>query len=274
MGQGESPARRVKPRAVLIAGPTASGKSALALELAERFDGVIVNADSMQVYRDLHVITARPSAEETARAPHHLYGTVDAAETFSVGRWIEAATRDIADAKAQGLLPILVGGTGLYFKALTQGLSNIPPVPQEIRDRIRQEAAGVAPDALHARLAAVDPATASRLRPSDPQRLLRGLEVFAATGRPLAHWQQDGRDNPFLPIEDCAAVFLTVERAQLRARIDARFEAMMGAGALKEVRQLAARGLDPALPAMRAQRHWLRCRSQSPIRWSISRALR
>ena len=206
----------------------------------------------MQVYRDLAVITARPSAAEMDAAPHELYGTVDAAENFSVGRWVDAAREVLAGAEAAGRLPILVGGTGLYFKALTEGLSAIPPVPPEVRERIRREAAGMAPAALHARLAADDPLTASRLRPSDPQRILRALEVLEATGRPLAHWQEAGREGALLAGHDVRAVFLAVDRADLRDRIDRRFEAMMAAGALAEVAALAARGLDPALPAMRA----------------------
>ena len=246
------PRKGHRPRAVLIAGPTASGKSALALDLARDFGGVVINADSMQVYRDLAIITARPSPGEMAMAPHRLYGTVDAAETFSVGRWIAAAQAAIAEAGASGALPILVGGTGLYFKALTEGLSAIPAVPPDIRERVRREAEGVPPAEIHARLAALDPLTASRLRPSDPQRILRALEVFAATGRPLVHWQQAGREGAVLGDHEHRGVFLTVDRTELRAKIDRRFEAMMAAGALAEVEALAARRLDPALPAMRA----------------------
>ncbi|MCZ8313630.1 tRNA (adenosine(37)-N6)-dimethylallyltransferase MiaA [Phreatobacter sp.] len=252
MGQVRSSAGLARPRAVLIAGPTASGKSALALDLARRFGGVVINADSMQVYRDLSIITARPSPEEMALAPHRLYGTVDAAENFSVGRWVAAATAEIASAEAAGALPILVGGTGLYFKALREGLSAIPAVATEVRERVRAEAEGVSPADLHARLAAIDPRTAAKLRPSDPQRIIRALEVMAATGRPLAAWQEDGREAGFLAGMEVAAVFLSVERSALRQRIDARFLAMMEHGALDEVKRLAARGLDPALPAMRA----------------------
>ncbi|MBN8942531.1 MAG: tRNA (adenosine(37)-N6)-dimethylallyltransferase MiaA [Rhizobiales bacterium] len=252
MGQAAGPAKRGKAKAVLIAGPTASGKSALALALAKRFGGVVINADSMQVYRDLQIITARPSTEEMAAAPHRLYGTVDGQVNFSVGRWIEAALAEIATAEAAGLLPILIGGTGLYFKALTQGISDIPPVPDEIRQRLRAEAEGLPAPVLHQRLAALDPVTAAKLRPNDPQRTLRALEVFVATGRPLADWQQDGRGAPALPIQQCAAMFLSVEREPLRRRIDERFVAMMAAGALDEVARLASRGLDPALPVMRA----------------------
>ena len=252
MSHDEDSRKGHRPRAVLIAGPTASGKSALALDLARTFGGVVINADSMQVYRDLAIITARPTPEEMAAAPHRLYGTVDAAESFSVGRWVEAVRAAISEAGASGVLPILVGGTGLYFKALTEGLSAIPPVPPEVRERIRREAEGIPPADLHARLAARDPLTASRLRPSDPQRILRALEVFKATGRPLVHWQAAGREGAVLGDHEIRGVFLSVDRADLRARIDRRFEAQMAAGALAEVEALAERRLDPALPAMRA----------------------
>lgn len=252
VSQAAGPAERAKRKAVLIAGPTASGKSALAIALARRFGGIVINADSMQVYRDLAVITARPDAADLAAAPHQLYGTVDGAVNFSVARWRDAALAAIAAAEAEGLLPIVIGGTGLYFKALTQGLSDIPPVPDAIRRRVRSEAEGLPAPALHERLSAIDPETAARLRPNDPQRVLRALEVFLATGRPLAHWQADGRGPAALPVEACAAAFLSVERAVLRQRIDDRFVAMMAAGALAEVEALAARRLDPALPVMRA----------------------
>lgn len=245
-------ARSVRPlQAVLIAGPTASGKSALALELATRVNGLVVNTDSMQVYRDLRIITARPTSEEEALAPHALYGAVDGAENFSVSRWLAAAAEGLAAARVAGRMPIFVGGTGLYFKALTQGLSDIPPVPAAVRAETRAWAEGRPPEELHAALATRDPATAARLRPSDPQRLLRALEVHAATGVSLATLQER-RGAPLLDITRCAAVFLAPDRAALRSRIDARFEAMMAAGALDEVRALGARGLDPMLPVMRA----------------------
>lgn len=238
-------------RALLIAGPTASGKSALALSLAERLGGTVINADSMQVYRDLRIITARPTEEEERRVPHLLYGHVDAAENYSTGRWVADAARVLRETEGTGRLPIFVGGTGLYFRALVQGLSDIPPVPADIRARVRGEAEGLATPELHARLAVVDPRTAARLRPSDRQRILRALEVFEATGRSLAEWQQEP-GVPMLRVENTRAVFLSVEREQLRRRIDARFDAMLEAGALDEVRLLAARHLDPALPAMKA----------------------
>jgi len=238
-------------RAVLIAGPTASGKSVLALSLAERIGGTVINADSMQVYRDLRVLTARPLSEEEARAPHLLYGHVDAAEDYSVGRWLADAERALAEAERARRLPIFVGGTGLYFKALTQGLSTIPAVPREVRERVRGEAEGVASAELHARLASADPQTAARLRPSDRQRIIRALEVFAATGRPLIEWQE----KPGVPLirqEDVVQVFLSVERAALHGRIDSRFDAMMMGGALAEARALIARRLNPAVPVMKA----------------------
>ena len=236
---------------ILIAGPTASGKSALALRLAERFGGVVVNADSMAVYSDLSVLTGRPGPRDLARAPHRLYGHRDAAEPYSLGRWLPEAEAEIRDARAKGAVPVVVGGTGLFFKALTQGLSPIPPVPDEVRASTRARAAGLDAATLHARLAAVDPVTAARLRPSDPQRILRALEVFAATGRPLAEFQAR-RSAPALPMAQAVAITLAPERAALRRAIEMRFDGMMTAGALDEVRRLGVRGLDPTLPAMRA----------------------
>lgn len=237
--------------AILIAGPTASGKSAFAIRLAEQIGGRVVNADSMQVYADLRVLTARPTPEDETRAPHRLFGHVDGAENYSVGKWLADAGRELDAARAAGLTPVFAGGTGLYFKAMTQGLSDIPPVPDDVRARVRGEAEGVAPDVLHARLAACDPASAARLRPSDPQRILRALEVFAATGASLTAFQ-GARRAPLLDASQCLCLFLAPERAALTARIDARFEAMMDEGALDEVSRLATRGLDAALPIMRA----------------------
>lgn len=238
-------------RAALIAGPTASGKSAFALSIAERLDGTVINADSMQVYCDLRVLTARPTAEEEQRIPHLLYGHVDAAENYSTGRWIVDAARALAEVEAVRRLPIFIGGTGLYFRALTQGLSDIPPVPADVRARVRGQAEGVPATQLHARLASIDPRTAAGLRPSDRQRTLRALEVLAATGRPLAEWQEKP-GVPMIRPEEAVAVFLSVERDELRRRINDRFDAMLGAGALDEVHALAARKLDPALPVMKA----------------------
>ena len=237
--------------ALLIAGPTASGKSALAIRLAEATGGVVVNADSMQVYRDLRVITARPTVEEEGQAPHRLFGHVDGAENYSVGRWVEDAKALLAELAQEGRLPIITGGTGMYFKALLRGLSDIPAVPDEVRARVRAEAEGLSAPQLHARLMSLDPATAAGLRPSDPQRIMRALEVFEATGEPLVTFQT----RPGIPLLDphtARGFFLAPEREVLKARIDARFVAMMEQGALPEVEALAARGLDPALPVMRA----------------------
>ena len=238
-------------RAILIAGPTASGKSALAVELARRTGGAVVNADSMQVYRDLRVLSARPTLADEAAAEHLLYGHVDGAVNYSVGLWLADFSRTLAALEAQGRLAIVVGGTGMYFKAATQGLSDIPAVPDEVRARVRAEAEGVEPADLHARLAARDPVTAARLRPTDPQRILRALEVFAATGKPLAAFQ-GARQAPLLAEGEWRGFFLAPEREAVRAAIDGRFIGMMERGALDEVEALRARGLDPALPVMRA----------------------
>ncbi|TAH64656.1 MAG: tRNA (adenosine(37)-N6)-dimethylallyltransferase MiaA [Rhodopseudomonas palustris] len=239
-------------KAVLIAGPTASGKSALALRLAETEGGVIINTDSMQVYRDLRVLTARPSKEEEARAPHRLYGTVDAAQNFSAGAWLDAAAAALAEARAQRRRPIFIGGTGLYFKALTRGLAAVPPIAPAIREAVRQrlEQDGVA--ALHAELARRDPEGAARLNVADRVRVARALEVLEGTGKPLAAWHGEALP-PLLPVHEVgAALFLAPERSALYARIDARFAAMLEAGALDEVAALRARRLDPLLPAMKA----------------------
>jgi tRNA dimethylallyltransferase len=236
---------------VLIAGPTASGKSALALEFARKTDGMVINADSMQVYRDLHVLTARPTAEEEAAVTHRLYGHVDAAVNFSAGAWVSGAAKILEEARAQNRMPVFVGGTGLYFKALTRGLSAVPPVPPEIRERVRSRLERDGVEALHAELARRDPASAERLKLRDRTRIARALEVVEATGRSLTDWHREGLP-PILPPGEFAALFLAPERDALYARIDARFEAMLSAGALEEVAALAARNLDPLLPAMKA----------------------
>src|SRR5215468_2901725 len=238
-------------KAVLIAGPTASGKSALALDLAQKAGGIVINADSMQVYRDLRIITARPTAEEEARVPHRLYGHVDAAINFSAGAWVADAAKALQEARAQNRFPIFVGGSGLYFKALTRGLSAVPPIPPEIREAVRAwlERDGV--EALHAELTRRDQVSAERLKPRDRTRIARALEVVEATGRSLTDWHREGLP-PLLLSGAFAALFLAPERDALYARIDARFDAMLEAGALAEVARLAARGLDPLLPAMKA----------------------
>jgi tRNA dimethylallyltransferase len=238
-------------KAVLIAGPTASGKSALALELAQKAGGVVINTDSMQVYRDLRVITARPTPAEQARVPHRLYGHVDAAVNFSAGSWVADAALVLAEVRAQNRLPIFTGGSGLYFKALTHGLSAVPPIPAEIREAVRARLERDGVEALHAELTRRDPVSAERLKPRDRIRIARALEVVEATGRSLTDWHRDGLP-PLLPPGQFSALFLSPDRDQLYARIDSRYEAMLSAGALEEVAALAARRLDPLLPAMKA----------------------
>jgi len=243
---------------VLIAGPTASGKSALALALAREIGGTIINADSMQVYRDLRVITARPTPEEEGSLPHRLYGHVDAAENYSVGRWLADVGPVLDAVRAAGRVPVLTGGTGLYFKALTQGLSAVPPTPPDIRAMVRSRCDAEGAAALHAELARRDPAMAERLKPGDRMRIARALEVLEATGRSLADWHRDGMPAILDP-DEALKIFLAVDRDELQRRIDARFDAMLAAGALDEVRALSARGLDPMLPAMKAHGvPWLR----------------
>jgi tRNA dimethylallyltransferase len=241
----------VTMKAVLIAGPTASGKSALALALADRLGGTIVNADSMQVYGDLRVITARPSVEEEARAPHRLYGHVDASEIYSTGRWLSDAAAAISAITAAGRLPIVVGGTGLYFKALTAGLAAVPAIPADIRDHVRGRLESEGVGALYAELINRDPQTAARLMPLDRARIARALEVVLATGRSLSDWHKEGLPAPLDPAH-AAKIFVTSDRKELVARIERRFSEMLKQGALEEVRALAARQLNPLLPAMKA----------------------
>lgn len=244
-------------RAVLIAGPTASGKSAAAMALAEEAARAgrvawIVNADAMQAYAGLRLLTARPSAEDEARVPHRLYGHVSPAVRYSVGAWLADIAVVLDEARTAGAMVIAVGGTGLYFKALTEGLAAIPETPADVRARWseRLRAEGVA--ALHVALTELDPATAATLRPSDPQRILRALEVFEATGRPLAEWQNVPPLPPLVSPAETAAFVLDVDRETLYRRIEARFDRMVGEGALAEVEALIAQKLDPNLPAMKA----------------------
>jgi tRNA dimethylallyltransferase len=236
---------------VLIAGPTASGKSALALALARKVGGIVINADSMQVYRDLRVLTARPTGSEEAEVPHRLYGHIDAAVNFSAGAWVADAAHVLAETRAQNRLAIFVGGSGLYFKALMRGLSAVPPIPSDVREAVRARLEREGVEALHTELSRRDAVSAERLKPRDRTRVARALEVIEATGRSLPDWHREGLP-PLLPEGTFRALFLTPERDQLYARIDARFEAMLEAGALEEVTQLAARKLDPLLPAMKA----------------------
>ena len=244
------PAPGSEPRIWLIAGPTASGKSALALRLARLIGADIVNADSMQLYADLQVLTARPAREETLLAPHHLFGVADAADGWSVGRWLDAARAVLADIALWRRPAVVVGGTGLYFRALTQGLADVPPVPRAVTDRLEREAGAAGELALRPRLAALDPAAEARISRGDAQRLLRALAVAEHTGRPLSAWQAD--TEPALPPSDWRAMVLEPPRETLYPACDARLAAMFDAGAVEEVAALHARRLDPGLPAMKA----------------------
>jgi tRNA dimethylallyltransferase len=238
-------------RPILIAGPTASGKSGLALALAERHGGTVINADSMQVYRELAILTARPTAEEEARAPHALYGFVSGAEAYSAGRYAADAAWAIAAARAAGRVPIIVGGTGLYFKALLEGLAPVPAADPEVRAFWRAEAARRPVTELHALLAARDPEMARRLMPTDRQRIVRALEVLESTGRSLVRWQREP-GTPVLAEGETTRLLLMPERQRQGPLIDARFDAMLAAGALEEVAGLLGRGFSSELPVMRA----------------------
>ncbi|TNE58237.1 MAG: tRNA (adenosine(37)-N6)-dimethylallyltransferase MiaA [Alphaproteobacteria bacterium] len=241
---------RPKIDALLIAGPTASGKSALALELAKRLGGVIINADSMQVYRDLRVLTARPSKEEEAEAPHRLYGHLDASASYSAGDWGAEALAEIEAARGAGALPIVVGGTGLYFSVLTEGLSPIPEVPEAVRAEVRGLLENEGVEAVLSEVRQVDPEIAAQLKPADRQRLARALEVFQATGRPLSAWQKEPRVPLFTG--KAGQFVLMPERDWLYERCDRRFDIMLEGGALDEVRALKSRQLPPDLPALKA----------------------
>jgi tRNA dimethylallyltransferase len=236
---------------VIVAGPTASGKSALAMAIAREFDGVVINADSMQIYRELRVLTARPMEEDEAEIPHRLYGAMPAAEACSAGHWRELALAEIRRAHEAGKLPVICGGTGLYIKALTEGLSPMPEVPEEIRTACRARLSEQGAAALHAELAARDPVMADRLEPTDGQRIVRALEVLEATGRSLADWQAVPPGGP-PPGLRFLTILMMPPRDWLYARCDRRLAAMLEQGALDEVRRLTAMGLDPALPAMKA----------------------
>jgi tRNA dimethylallyltransferase len=244
--KGKAPPRR----AVAFGGPTASGKSAAALAAAKAFGGVVINADSMQVYRELAILTARPDAAAMAAAPHRLYGVLSAADACSAGRWRALALAEIDAALARGKPPILAGGTGLYLEALRDGLAPVPSIPDDVRERARALLLAEDGQALHSRLAKIDPAAAAALRPGDRQRIVRAWQVMTATGRSILDWQ---RAAP--PADD--AVELTTflflpDRKALYAACDRRFEAMIAAGAIDEVKALLALGLDPGLPAMKA----------------------
>ena len=237
--------------ALLILGPTASGKSGLALTLAQQLNGVVINADSRQLYRDLRILTARPSAAEEAAAPHRLYGILGGAEVASAMRWRTLAEAEMAAAAAAGRLPIITGGTGFYIRALLDGFADIPDVPDAIRDEVNAEVAEIGPAAAHARLAAVDPALAATLRPSDPQRIARGLAVFRASGRPLSDWQATPRSGP-PPGWRFHITVLEPARAALYAACDSRLAAMFEDGALEEVAALTALNLPAQAPVLQS----------------------
>ena len=232
--------------AVLIAGPTASGKSAAALALAEAIGGSLINCDSMQVYRELRILTARPPDEDMARAPHHLYGHVSVAERYSAGRYQSDAAEALAKVRADCRVPIFVGGTGLYFGVLTEGLSEIPQVPSHIHEALRNKLLIEGNDAFYAHLKLRDAETAAQLRPSDPQRMLRAMEVLEATGRSLASWQKESGE-PVLKGQRLARFVLDPPRVILHPRIAERYRKMVEQGVLEEVRGVA--GLDDTLPA-------------------------
>jgi len=250
VGQADAPLPlAVPPLALIVAGPTASGKSALAAELARRLDGVVINADSMQVYRELRILTARPTPAEEAAVPHALYGVRSAAEPSSAAWWRTAALDAMEVARSAGRLPILCGGTGLYLQALTAGLADIPDPGPAARAEARALLAALGPAALHARLMEADPATASTLRPSDGQRLARAWEVWRGTGQGLATWHAEAKPPPAWTFR---MMLLDPPRDTLRDAIEMRFTAMLTAGAVREAAALLALRLDPALPALRA----------------------
>lgn len=238
------------PRLTLIAGPTASGKSRLALDMAEKTGAVIVNADSQQLYADLRVLSARPTIEDEARAEHRLYGVADAAESWSVGRWTRAVMPLLEELAAQDRPALLVGGTGLYFNALTRGLADIPAVPDAVRDTVQAAYDLEGEAAFRRRLAEVDPTAAVAITPGDRQRLIRALAVAQATGRSLSDWKADTK--PLLAPGSYEALVVEPPRDRLYAACDVRVSQMIQNGALDEVRALLARNLDPTLPAMKA----------------------
>lgn len=238
-------------KTVLIAGPTASGKSGLALSIAEACGGVIINADSMQIYSELRILTARPSTGDEDRVPHRLYGCVPGRDAYSVGRWISDVGECLDAAREERLCPVIVGGTGLYFKALLEGLSPIPDIPPDIRDHWRTQAAKLSGEQLYRLLEDRDPAMAARLKPSDPQRLTRALEVLEATGKSLSQWQNEPGE-PLLDSENVTKLVIAPPRELLYERIDTRFDHMVRDGAIEEAQALKALDLPRDLPIMRA----------------------
>lgn len=233
---------------ILIGGPTASGKSALALALAERDGGASINADSMQIYADWRILSARPDAQEAARVPHLLYGHRDAALPYSVGDWLREVRGALETCAAKGWRPVFVGGTGLYFEALTKGLAEIPPIPPGLR---AETAARIAAEGTARLLAELDAETLETLDRANPRRVQRAWEVLKGTGKGLAAWARE-TPPPLLPLDSCVAVALTPDRDWLLARIERRFDLMLAEGALEEARKVLARGLDPQIPGLQA----------------------
>ncbi len=240
-----------QPEAILIAGPTASGKSGLASDLAQARNGVVINADSMQVYRELRILTARPTRDDELLVPHRLYGFIGAHEPYSVGLWLKDVEREIKAAQMRGLLPIIVGGSGLYLTSLIDGISPIPEIPQDIRHYWRSKSQRLKAVELHAILKRKDLKTAQRIVPSDRQRIVRALEVIEATGRSLTDWQQIPGKSVLNP-ENCELLVLAPDRQELYARCDRRFDAMVQAGVLDEVVEFMKLELDPDLPVLGA----------------------
>ena len=232
----------INPKVIIVAGPTAAGKSALGLAIAEAFNGVIINADSQQRYADLRILTSRPSPADEARVPHRLFGDLGPAEVGSAAGWAVQAAAEIQSVTAEGKLPVLVGGTGLYFRALQEGLADMPAVPAEIRAGAKTLRDEIGPEAFHAQLALRDPVIAARLNPADSQRILRAWEVVEATGTPLSVWQQAAGTPPLAA--SYFSLLMLPPRADLYAACDARFVAMVEGGGLAEVQALRDRGVD------------------------------
>ncbi len=243
---------KTRPRAILIAGPTASGKSSAALELAKNLDGTIINADSMQVYKELRILSARPSLQEEAVVPHHLYGTVPASQAYSTGMWVDDVADTLQRVWQDGRMPIIVGGTGLYFYALENGLSQVPEIPDAIRQKWRDRLVRDGVGEVYETLRLLDKKMAARLEPTDSQRIVRAVEVIEATGRSLLEWHELTPANPVLAGEDILRLVVAPERQEIYRRCDLRFDTMMEQGALVEVQELLALELDFQLPAMKA----------------------
>ncbi len=243
---------KIEKPAVLIAGPTAGGKSSVAMLLAEKWNGVIINADSMQVYREMQILSARPGADDMAKVPHRLYGHVAMAEAYSSGRWLDDIAPVLADVWGRGQLPVITGGSGLYFKMLLEGVAAIPDIAEDIRAFWRGKAQNDGPEVLHKILGTRDAAMAARLEPGDTQRLVRALEVLEGTGRSLHEWQKDKPSAPLLDEAQCMRFVIAPPRGVLYERINARFDRMMASGALDEARAIKKLGLAANLPAMKA----------------------